>query len=69
MSIDGIFIAAIGGFCIAAAAFDWNFFMNHRKARVFVELFGRGGARIFYGALGLAIGIVGVLVGMGILKD
>ena len=46
----------IGGlFSIISAAMDWNWFMNHRKARLFVKMFGRNGARIFYVLFGLAL--------------
>ena len=49
-----------GAFSLAGAIFDWDWFMNNRRARLFVSIFGRTGARIFYGGLGL------FLMGMGI---
>ncbi|MCK7480965.1 MAG: Imm17 family immunity protein [Candidatus Moduliflexus flocculans] len=36
--------------------------MNHPKARFFVKIPGRGGARIFYGVLGLALVVLGGLI-------
>jgi len=49
-----------GGFSLAGAIFDWDWFINSRRARLFVSIFGRTGARIFYGILGL------FLIGLGI---
>ncbi len=51
----------VGIFSICGAVCDWNFFMNNYKAQVFVKLFGRNGARIFYGILGAFIIVCGVL--------
>ncbi|MDR1884723.1 MAG: immunity 17 family protein [Synergistaceae bacterium] len=42
--------------------YDW--FMNARRARLLVKIFGRGGARIFYMALGLLIVGAGVVMYM-----
>ena len=39
-------------FVIAAAVLDWNWFFNNWRARFFVNLFGRDGARLFYALLG-----------------
>lgn len=44
-----------GLFTILGAALDWDWFMNHGKARPFVRAFGRNGARVFYVVLGLVI--------------
>lgn len=65
----GLILVAAGLFSICGAAFDWDFFINHRKARFFVATFGRTGARVFYGILGFVIVILGVLITLGILKD
>ncbi len=54
------FAFAAGIFVIVAAACDWNWFFGHPRAKFFVDAFGRGGARVFYGVLGcvfLAIGL------------
>ena len=43
--------------------------MNSRKAELFVKLFGRNGARVFYGLLGLGISVVGFLLATGAIKS
>ena len=56
-------IVLIGGiWCIAASWFDLDLFFESRKARFFVNLFGRNGARIFYGALGVFISVIGLML-------
>ncbi len=58
-----IFIV-VGLFSLAGAAFDWEWFMGSRKAAIFVRLFSRIGARIFYALLGLfllGLGAAGLL--------
>jgi small neutral amino acid transporter SnatA (MarC family) len=42
-----------GAFCIIASILNWNKFFENRRAYLFVKLFGRTGARIFYSVLGL----------------
>jgi hypothetical protein len=69
MNPVGLILVAAGIFSICGAAFDWEWFINNRKARFFVATFGRNGARIFYGVLGIAITVVGTLITLGILKD
>lgn len=51
-------------FCVAAAVFNWDFFFNNRKARPFVKILGRNGARIFYGAFGVFIFIMVIMMGI-----
>jgi hypothetical protein len=43
-----------GIFVIVAVVVDWNWFFSHPRARFFVDVFGRSGARMFYGILGCA---------------
>ena len=43
-----------GAFVLVALLLDWDWFFSHPKARFFVDRFGRGGARVFYFALGIA---------------
>lgn len=69
MNPFGLIIVAAGLFSICGAGFDWDFFINSRKARLFVMLFGRTGARIVYAVLGLFLAVLGVLLTLGILKD
>jgi small neutral amino acid transporter SnatA (MarC family) len=56
-----VLILCFGGgiFTIAASIFNWDFFFEDRKAYIFVKIFGRQGARIFYSLLGLALFYVG----------
>lgn len=64
----GWVLMGCGVFGICGAAFDWEWFMNHRKARFFVGLFGRSGTRIFYGVLGAALVAMGVLMATGVIQ-
>ena len=66
MNFAGLISIAFGIFAICGAYFNWNFFMNSRKARTFSMLLGRMGTRIFYSLLGLGLVIFGVLFMMGI---
>ena len=50
-----VLLIACGLFSIICAYKDFDWFMNHRKARFMVNVIGRKGARIFYGVLGLAV--------------
>jgi hypothetical protein len=69
MNPIGLVLVAAGLFSICGAVFDWDWFINSYKARFFVSIFGRNGARIFYGILGLVIVVMGTLLTLGILKD
>ncbi len=63
----GLLLVLAGLFAIAGSLFDWDLLMNNRKARIFVKMLGRNGARIFYCILGLAIVIFGLLITFGII--
>jgi hypothetical protein len=65
----GWIMAAIGVFSISGGVFNWDWFMNHRKAWLFVKIFGRTGARIFYGLLGTFLVVVGVVMGLGSIQQ
>lgn len=69
MNLFGLLLVAAGIFSICGAAFDWDFFMNSRKARFFVSMFGRTIARVFYCVLGLVITVLGCLMTFGIVGD
>lgn len=69
MNPVGLIFVAAGIFSICGAAFDWDWFINSRKARFFVATFGRTGARIFYSVLGIVIVVLGTLIMLGVLKD
>jgi uncharacterized membrane protein YuzA (DUF378 family) len=58
--ITGIVCVLCGLFSIICALKDFDWFMNNRRAAFFVRIFGRGGARVFYILLGIAIVIFGV---------
>lgn len=63
MSLLAVFA---GLFSIAGAVLDWDWFFNNGRARPFVKMFGREGARAFYIALGLflcAMPFLGILDG------
>jgi hypothetical protein len=62
MNPGGLFLVAAGVFSICGAVFDWDWFINSSKARFFVAILGRGGARIFYALLGIVIAVFGALV-------
>ena len=59
-------LAAVGVFAICGGAFQWGFFMNHRKAQFFVRLIGTTATRAFYIVLGSALAVAGVLIALGI---
>lgn len=68
MRPEGLLIVACGLFSICGAFFNWDWFMNHRKARFLSNLLGRQGARLFYGALGTALVVLGGAITSGSLK-
>jgi hypothetical protein len=55
-----ILLIAIGVYCGVSAIFDWDFFMENRRARWVSNVLTRNGARIFYVLMGL------VVIGIGI---
>ena len=56
-----LFAIIAGGLCILASVNDWDWFFENYRARPFVKLFGRDGARKFYIGLGIFIIVMGVL--------
>ncbi len=62
--LGGVFIAS-GLFSLIASIKNWNFFFQGFKTRWITSIIGRNGARIFYGILGIAIIIVGLLAFIG----
>lgn len=61
-----LFVLA-GGFAICGAVCNWDWFMNHRKARFLCSLITRTGARIFYTVLGTLLVVLGVLAAFGVI--
>lgn len=68
MSYGGLIVTAGGVFTLVCAAMNFNWFMEHRKARFFVKILGRDGARIFYAVLGLGLVTVGALLLAGVVN-
>jgi len=62
-----LILSLVGLFSMAGGLFDWNWFMTSRRARLFVKLLGRTGARIFYVLLGLGLLILGILLAYGVI--
>lgn len=58
----GFIAMLVGLFCAFCAYKDYDWFMNNRKARLFVTLFGRSGARFFYIIFGVIIVVLGIVV-------
>jgi hypothetical protein len=52
-TIAVIFGFGAGLFSIVASILNWDWFFNNRRARIFLKMFGRTGARVFYIILGL----------------
>lgn len=68
MKTTYLLLILAGLFAACGAGFDWDWFMENRKARMMSELLGdRSRARIFYLILGLAILVVGFLGVFGVL--
>jgi hypothetical protein len=65
----GLAFVAAGLFTIAAGVFNWDWFMNHPKARLVCSICGRGGARIFYVVVGTAFVVLGALFAAGVIHD
>ncbi len=62
MLIYGLVILLAGLFSIVCAAFDFDWFMNNHRASLFVKLFKRNGARVFYIVLGIVLCIMGIVI-------
>jgi hypothetical protein len=60
----GLLVAAAGVFSCCGAGFDWDWFMGSSKARLIVMILGRTGGRIFYGLLGAALVIGGIVIAL-----
>ncbi len=52
VALGGLLVIASGAFSLLAAIFNWNWFFRASKSALICKLFGRTGARIFYGLLG-----------------
>jgi di/tricarboxylate transporter len=64
--VVGVVVIALGLFSICGAVFQWSFFMEDRKARRLIGIFGRQPVRIFYMILGSMFFICGAMLALGI---
>ncbi len=64
-SLAGGLIVLCGFFSAFCAIRNYDWFIYHRKAALFLKLFGRTGCRIVYVALGVALICVGAVVLIG----
>ncbi|WP_229684805.1 immunity 17 family protein, partial [Deinococcus roseus] len=56
-----LYLGILGGlFTLAASYYNWDWFFNNWRARPFVALVGRTGARIFYALIGVVLLVIGV---------
>jgi len=62
-----IFFVLAGLFSFAGAVFDWDWFMTHYRARLFVGLLGRNGARVLYALFGIFLAALGLAGAFGLL--
>jgi small neutral amino acid transporter SnatA (MarC family) len=62
-----IFCVLAGLFSFAGAAFNWEWFMTHYRARLFVRVLGRNGARVLYALLGVFLASLGLAGAFGLL--
>lgn len=65
----GIIVILVGLFTLGGAIGNWDWFMNNRRARFFVAILSRTGARIFYGILGALFVLLGLLAMTGVLRS
>ena len=65
MVLVPLLLLAIGLFCLICAWKDYDWFMEHRKAKALTGLFGRKGARWFYIVLGAVLTLAGLFLGVG----
>lgn len=65
MNILAVLMVAFGVFAMVAAIQDWEFFLGARGAGLFVQLFGRRGARVVYLILGSVLVLAGLAMTFG----
>lgn len=56
------FFVASGVFAFVSALSNWDWFMGHPRAALFVKLFGQTGARIAYALVGLTLIAIGAAI-------
>lgn len=65
MSLLGPLLILGGAISLGSAIFNWEWFFHSSKSRVIVSIFGRSGARIFYGLFGTGIMVFGAMYSLG----
>lgn len=61
--LQGFISILFGIFTMVCAYKDYEWFMGNQKAKFFVNIFGREGARAFYGVLGFILVVLGLKIG------
>ena len=59
MNFAIMLLILIGLFTACGGIFDWKWFIGHWKSRLFVNMFGHRGARVFYILFGFTIAGIG----------
>lgn len=63
MNVFPIIFILVGAFSLISCIKNFEWFFNNSKAKPFVKIFGRNGARIFYSILGIFIIVLGLVSG------
>jgi hypothetical protein len=69
MTSIGLLVIGIGLISLCGSVLNWKWFMANWRARPFVNIFGKNGARIFYGLLGAVMMVTSILIMAGIITD
>ncbi|MEZ6055708.1 MAG: immunity 17 family protein [Planctomycetaceae bacterium] len=68
MNPIGLLFIAVGAFAACGGIFNWEWYMNSRRARFFSAILSRTGARIFYVIVGTGIAVLGAMVTGGLVE-
>ena len=66
---EGLFFLAAGIFVCVCSIGNFDWFMGHRKARFWVSMIGRNGARVFYTLLGLFLTGLGLAFALNLFPN
>lgn len=67
MNWSGILLTTVGLIVLAIAITDWGWIMDRPRAQRMIKLLGRSGTRLLYGALGVILLVLGILVLSGVI--
>ncbi len=67
MTLGAVILVLAGLLTLAASILNWEWFFKYTNARRFVSWFGKDGARIAYGTIGLVLVMVGILIATGVI--